>query len=211
MMSYHDTRLKQDKRRTTLWKALWKYYFQKIVRPTDVVLEMGCGYGDFINAVVAQKRIACDVWPAFLEFLADEVEGHISNLTNLNFVADNSLDFVFASNLLEHLAREHAQELLITLRSKLKAGGQICFIQPNFRYCYDSYFDDYTHISVFSHVSLADLVKTCGYQLIEVKPRFLPLTLQSRLPVIPILIWAYLKSPIKPFGKQMLIRAGRQD
>ena len=38
-------------------------------------------------------------------------------------------------------------------------------------------------------------------------PRFLPLTVKSRLPVSPLLIRAYLASPFKPWGKQMLVRA----
>jgi hypothetical protein len=44
-------------------------------------------------------------------------------------------------------------------------------------------------------------------QVIETRPRFLPLTIKSRLPVHPALIAAYLKSPIKPLAKQMSLRA----
>ena len=39
------------------------------------------------------------------------------------------------------------------------------------------------------------------------RSRFLPLTVKSRLPVSPLLIRAYLASPVKPMGKQMLLRA----
>jgi hypothetical protein len=73
---------------------------------------------------------------------------------------------------------------------------------------YREYFDDYTHVSVFSHVSLADFLRVNGFDLLEIRPRFLPLTVKSRLPVLPWLIKAYLASPIKPMAKQMLIRAG---
>ena len=38
-------------------------------------------------------------------------------------------------------------------------------------------------------------------------PRFLPLTVKSRLPVWPPLIGLYLNSPFKPMGKQMFVRA----
>ncbi len=40
-----------------------------------------------------------------------------------------------------------------------------------------------------------------------IKPRFLPLTVKSQLPVSPWLVRAYLPSPIKFLGKQMLISA----
>jgi len=62
---YHDTRLAHDPKRDTVWKALWRYYFRHRVRSSDTVLDLGCGYGDFINNVVAQRRIALDLWPGF--------------------------------------------------------------------------------------------------------------------------------------------------
>jgi hypothetical protein len=43
--------------------------------------------------------------------------------------------------------------------------------------------------------------------VIEVRPRFLPLTVKSRLPAWPILVWMYLNLPVKPLGKQMLLVA----
>ena len=56
-------------------------------------------------------------------------------------------------------------------------------LQPNYRYAYREYFDDYTHVAVYSHISLADFLVANGWEVIEVQPRFLPLTVKSRLPV----------------------------
>jgi hypothetical protein len=94
------------------------------------------------------------------------------------------------------------------LRRKLASGGTLNILQPNYRYAYREYFDDYTHVSVFSHISLTDFLRANGFDVLEISPRFLPLTVKSRLPVSPWLIRAYLASPIKPLAKQMLIRAG---
>ncbi len=80
-------------------------------------------------------------------------------------------------------------------------------MQPNYRYAYREYWDDYMHVVAYSHVSLADFLAANGYQALDVVPRFMPLTVTSRLPVSPWLIGAYLASPIKPLGKQMLVRA----
>ena len=85
--------------------------------------------------------------------------------------------------------------------------GTINILQPNYRYAFREYFDDYTHIAVYSHISLADFLTANGFDVIDVQPRFLPLTVKSRLPVFPPLIAAYLMSPVKPMGKQMLVRA----
>ena len=80
-------------------------------------------------------------------------------------------------------------------------------MQPNYRYAYREYFDDYTHVSVYSHVSLTDFLLANDFEIIEVRPRFMPLTIKLNLPVWPILIRMYLRSPIKPLGKQMLVTA----
>ena len=80
-------------------------------------------------------------------------------------------------------------------------------LQPNYRYCYAEYFDDYTRVTPWSHSSIADFLRANGYEVMETRPRFLPLTVKSRLPVWGPLIGAYLLSPVKPMGKQMLISA----
>jgi hypothetical protein len=81
-------------------------------------------------------------------------------------------------------------------------------VQPNYSYAYREYFDDYTHISIYSHISLCELLQAEGYEIIRCVPRFLPLTIKkSGLVISPALIWLYLHSPVKPFGKQMLVLA----
>ena len=80
-------------------------------------------------------------------------------------------------------------------------------MQPNYRYAYREYFDDFDHKSIYSHVSMTDYLVANGYEVLLVEPRFMPLSVKSRLPVKPFLIWAWLVSPFKPIGKQMLIRA----
>jgi hypothetical protein len=51
------------------------------------------------------------------------------------------------------------------------------------------------------------LLTAHGWEVLEVHPRFLPLSVKSRLPTWPILIGIYLRLPFKPLGKQMLIVA----
>ena len=205
---YHESRLTHDPRRTVLWEALWRYYFRALIPPGACVLDMGCGYGDFINSVVgARRRIALDAWPEFPRYLAPGVEAHVGSVTELGFLGDGSVDFAFASNLFEHLPQAAFAAVLEQLRAKLAEGGVLTVLQPNYRYAYAEYFDDYTHVTVYSHVSLADFLAVNGYEVIEVRPRFLPLTVKSRLPVSPALIRAYLRSPVRPLGKQMLLRA----
>jgi SAM-dependent methyltransferase len=204
---YHQSRLAPDPKRAAVWGALWRYYFRRLIPPDACVLDMGCGYGDFINNVVARRRIAIDVWPEFARHLVPGVEPHVGSVTDLSFLADGSVDLAFSSNVFEHLPQADLVSVLAQLRRKLSANGTLVILQPNYRYAFREYFDDYTHITVYSHISLSDLLVANNYEVVEAHPRFLPLTVKSRLPVWPILIAAYLASPLRPLGKQMLIRA----
>ena len=204
---YHDTRLAHDPKRARLWGALWRYFFSKRVRPDDVVLDLGAGYGDFINSVTARRRIAVDVWPGCADHAAPGVEVIIGPADQLDSLADGSVDYVFASNLFEHLPQEQFASALRALRRVMSPRGTLTMLQPNYRYAYREYFDDYTHVAVYSHVSLADFLEAQGWVVDEIRPRFMPLTVKSRLPAWDFLIGAYIASPFKPMGKQMLLVA----
>ena len=206
-MSYHDSRLVKDERRSTVWRALWRNYFRHRIAADDCVLDLGCGYGEFINNVTARRRIGLDAWDGIRRHLDPSVEAIVGSVTDLGGVADRSVDFAFASNLFEHISQSDFAKVLAALKSKLSAKGTLTILQPNYRYAYREYFDDYTHVSIYSHVSLADFLAANGYEVMEVRPRFLPLTVKSRLPVSPFLIGLYLASPFKPMGKQMLLVA----
>lgn len=206
--SYHDTRFTFDKRRELVWQILCESYFNNLMGPDSHVLELGTGYGHFINNVRCQKKTAVDQWDGMLEYLRPGVAGRVGSVTNLGFLADHSVDVAFASNLFEHLTQADFAETLTELRRVLKSGGSLIILQPNYRLAYREYFDDYTHCSVFSDVSLCDFLETNGFMIVQSVPRFLPFSIKaSKGPVRPWLIKLYLASPWKPLAKQMLIRA----
>ena len=172
------------------------------------MLDLGCGYGDFINNVVAAPAHRARPLAGLRATSASSVSSRSSaRVTDLSAIADGSVDFAFASNLFEHVTQQEFAETLASLRAKLSPSGTLTILQPNYRYAYREYFDDYTHVSIYSHVSLCDFLAANGFEPIEVRPRFLPLTVKSRLPTWAPLIGLYLRSPLKPLGKQMLVRA----
>jgi SAM-dependent methyltransferase len=204
---YHEVRLPHDPAREVLWRTLWKYYFRQFIGPDDCVLDIGCGHGAFINSVVARKRIGLDCWPDFPSYLEAGVEPIVGSAVKVGELVKDAVDFAFASNVFEHLTQPDLITLLSGVRKILSPRGTLNIVQPNFRYAYREYFDDYTHVAIYTDVSLCDVLRVSGFDIIEVKPRFLPLSIKSRLPVRESLIRAYLASPIKLMGKQMLIRA----
>jgi SAM-dependent methyltransferase len=147
-VGYHAARLPADPRRDIVWHALWRFHFNRLVRGDDTVLDLGCGYGNFINQVVARRRIAIDSWPDFPDFLAPGVEAVVGSVTELGFLPDGGVDFAFASNLFEHIPQSAFTLVLDALRGKLSARGTLTILQPNYRYAYREYFDDYTHVAI---------------------------------------------------------------
>jgi len=205
--AYFETRLPYDNRREILWRSLHRFYFRRLISPSATVIDLGCGYGHFINNATARRRIAVDLWSEAAKFLDPAVEFHRGSITDLSFLEDGALDVAFASNVFEHLSQSESRSVLTQLAAKLRPGGRLIVVQPNYRYAYREYFDDYTHVSVHSHVSFCDFLAASHYVVTRCEPRFMPLTVKSRMPVIPWLVWAYLRSPFKPWGKQMLLVA----
>jgi SAM-dependent methyltransferase len=126
----------------------------------------------------------------------------------LESLGASSFDVVLASNILEHFSPSEIGPVVDGVRTALRPGGRFVIIQPNFRYAWKQYFDDYTHRSVFTDVSLPALLRAHGFGIVAVKPRFLPYSLKgARVPITPFLVNAYLRSPLKPMAGQMLVVA----
>jgi ubiquinone/menaquinone biosynthesis C-methylase UbiE len=207
--TYHETRFTADPRRRVLWRTLVDCVFQKQIPPDATVLELGAGYGDFINSVKAKRRIAVDCWDGMTAHLEPGVEGLVTSVTQLDGVADDSVDYVFSSNCFEHISQKDLVDCLAQLQRKMKRGATLTIVQPNFKYAFREYFDDYTHVAIYTERSLCDLLAANGFQITRCEPRFLPLTIKTGAPVHPLLIRLYLASPFKPLVKQMLICATR--
>ena len=205
---YFATRFSYDPRRQQLWKVLCGY-LQPEIPPSSAVLELGGGYCDFFNQIQAADKHVIDLSPGVSEFAAEGVVTYVEPCSKLDNFPAERFDTVFASNLFEHLTRE---ELLITLSGILRIlrpGGKLLIIQPNFRYAYKGYFDDYTHIGIFTHISLADLLTACGFRIDTVVSRFLPCSLGGRAPKWPWLLRLYLSLPYRPMAAQMYIACSK--
>lgn len=202
--NYHKTRFKFDPGRLKVWRAITEY-LQPFIGRDKTVLDLGCGYGDFINQIQAKKKYGLDLGPDVKDHIGKDVQFINKPSTSLEDIGANTLDTVFSSNLLEHLDREVIDKTMQGVKRCMKNGGTLILVGPNFRYAYKSYFDDYTHKTIFTHVSLSDLMQEYGFKPIKIMPKFLPLTLKSRLPKSYYLTKLYLHSPIKPMGGQMLL------
>lgn len=203
---YFETRLKQDASRAKVWEHLCAYLGRFVPADADV-LELGAGWCDFSNQVKARRVVAMDLDATVHKAAAEHVESVVGDCTDLSRFEDNSFDVVFASNLLEHLQRDQSDALLAHARRVLRPGGRIILMQPNFRLNPGRYFDDFTHVAIFTDQSLSDYLVAQGWSIEKVLPRFMPLTLKSRGSKLTFVVPWYLRSPIKPLAGQMLLVA----
>lgn len=207
---YYAKRYRPTDRRDAVWREIVDYLQPRFFPRDATVLDLAAGYCCFINHVDARERHALDISGAAEKYAGPGVIAHTRNCTDLSPFPDGSVDVVFASNLFEHLERADLERTLAEVRRILAPQGRLIAMQPNFRYAYREYFDDYTHIQIFTDRSLADLFAVCGLPAIHVQPRFMPFSFGSRLPAHPLLVRAYLRSPWKFRGGQMLIVAGHE-
>jgi len=203
-----DERSREAKQR--IWKVLVRSCFQKWVAPAAVVLDLGCGFGEFLNHVRCARRIGIDVNPDAAKHLEAGIEYHAGDVRNLPQLPDGSVDVVFTSNLMEHLpSKDDVAKMVREARRVLKSGGQLIALGPNLRYLAGEYWDFWDHLTPITDRSLAELLGSLDLNVVEQRARFLPYTTRSRLPQAPWLVWLYLKLPfVWPlFGRQFLLRA----
>lgn len=208
--AYHDVHLTEHPARQGVWRVITDYLAPWIPANADV-LEIGAGHCHWINAVRASTRLAVDLWPEVGRFAAAGVETRVMDAArDLRSLPAGHFDVVLASNVLEHFEPDVANRIAADVAALLKPGGRFLIIQPNYRYAYRNYFDDYTHRAVFTHVSLANMLRSHGFSIAVSKPRFLPYSMRNVRGSVPAwLVRAYLHSPVKPGAGQMLIVATR--
>lgn len=205
--TYLDTRFSPDPRRDRAWKPVVTYLSRFWDGATADILDVGAGYCSFINLAEGRRRVAVDIHDRLGQYAGRDVEHAVASATDLSVFPSESFDIVFASNLLEHLPRESIHAALSEFRRVLRFRGRVILLQPNYRLCAKHYYDDYTHVTPLSDRSLADLVVVAGFGELDMQPRFLPLTVKSRVGSLSFLIPLYLRLPWRPFAGQMLLVA----
>jgi ubiquinone/menaquinone biosynthesis C-methylase UbiE len=205
-----DEASREQKQR--LWKAIVESYFQRFIAPADAVLDMGCGFGEFLNHVRCARRIGIDLNPEAPKYLDKAVEFHAGDVCDLKMVPDATVNLVFTSNLMEHLpSKEAALRMLGEARRVLKPGGQFIAMGPNLRFLPGEYWDFWDHLLPITDRSLAEALGSLDFKIVEQRARFLPYTTRSALPQAPWLVRLYLNLPFAwcLFGRQFLLRAAK--
>ena len=196
--------------KAAIWKVLVESFFQRWVKPNDIVLDLGCGFGEFLTHLQCARKIGVDLNEEPSGRLAQDIEFHAGDVCNLGFLADAGVNVVFTSNLMEHLPDKVAVEKMLSeARRVLAPGGHFIAMGPNLRYLPGRYWDFWDHLVPITDSSLVEALELSGFNICDRIPRFMPYTTCSPMPQSPALVRWYLRlRPVwKLLGRQFLIRA----
>jgi len=199
---------RSEQYRNDVWKILCTEYFNMFVSPNAHVLDLGSGWGEFINNIEAAKKYAMDLNPDAGQRLSGDTYFLHQDCSQEWRIQQDSLDVVFTSNFLEHLPdKEHVERTIAEAYRCLKYDGLIICLGPNIKYIPGAYWDFWDHFVPLTELSLSEVLKLKGFSIQLSKPRFLPYSMsKGRTPPLR-LVKLYMKLPIlwPLFGKQFLV------
>ena len=149
--------------------ALRAEKFQRHLRASDVVVELGVGAGWNLGALKCARRIGCDT----SEFLADRVKTlGVEFVSDLSAVPDSIADAAICHHTLEHLLEPSAT--MKQLARVLKPGGKLILHVPWDR---ERRFANYRadepnhHLYTWNAQNLGNLVSVLGFKVESVGVR----------------------------------------
>jgi SAM-dependent methyltransferase len=197
--------------RQLVWQVLVRYFAQWV--PAEAtVLDLGCGYCEFINNVQASRKLAMDLNPEAKNRARQDVEVIQQDCSETWPLGESILDAVFTSNFFEHLpTKAHLERTLREVFRALKPGGRLIAMGPNIKYVLGLYWDFWDHYLPLTELSLMEVLRNTGYEIDYSVDRFLPFTMSGRreYPVWTLQMYLHLPFAWRLFGKQFLVVAKR--
>ena len=140
------------------------------------MLEPGCGRGEFLKNFknLGLDVVGLDISEESLNY-GNDFEVKICNVEKEKLpFDDNTFDVVYSKSFIEHLY--YPEKYLEEAYRVLKPGGILITLVPDWESNFRTYFDDFTHRSPFTYISLKDVYLMNGFKNVKVfKFRQLPL------------------------------------
>ena len=196
--------------RDRVWKVLTRNFLQAYVPKEGAVLDLGCGWGEFVNNIEARIKYGMDLNPESARKLSPDVTFLCQDCSQRWGLPDSTLDIVFSSNFFEHLpSKESLRDTMLEARRCLKPAGRLICVGPNIRYLRGAYWDFWDHHLPLTDRSLSELLEVVGFRILTRRARFLPYSMSQGFAPPVAFLAAYLRLgflwPL--FGKQFLIVA----
>lgn len=196
--------------RGKVWDVLAPWLSRYLPDSCEAALDLGCGYGEWINRLPAKHRHAMDLNADARSRLAPGVHFHEQDCTATWPIAPGSLDAVVTSNFFEHLPNKDAlRATLLQARRALRPGGRLIAMGPNIRHLPGRYWDFIDHHVALTDASLGEALRLAGFIVTQSIPRFLPYSMVGgpRYPLVLLQLYLALRPAWALFGRQFLLVA----
>jgi len=196
--------------RRRVWEVLVPHFFQQFVPSSAAILDLGCGYGEFINVVQARTRFGMDMNPNSKTHLSTGVQFFQQDCSKRWPLRDGELDVVFTSNFFEHLPdKETLSRTLEEAFRCLKPQGKLIALGPNIKFTHGRYWDFWDHYLPLTELSLTEGLRTRGFTIESCRSRFLPYTMVGGRQFPLWMVKIYVRFPLlwRIAGQQFLVVA----
>jgi 2-polyprenyl-3-methyl-5-hydroxy-6-metoxy-1,4-benzoquinol methylase len=165
------------------YRASCNYFWEELepLLPEDRdsrILEVGTGFGHFLRYLADegyQRVTGIDI----SEELMKGVRARLAHRVEKLEVADaldhlpattGSYDCIVMLDMIEHVSKSCAQDLLVASHRALKPGGQLILRTPNMANLLGSYslYMDHTHLHGYTEWSLLQILEQAGFEQAEV-------------------------------------------
>ena len=139
--------------------------FQSEIRPTDDVLDFGCGSGFLLKGLTCASRSGIEINPAAVPVAR---QNGVTVYTSVEDAPDAAFDVIVSNHALEHTLRP--LDNLKLLRTKLKVGGKLVLVVPceGLSNAYKPG-DINNHLYTWNPMTLGNLVTEAGFEVRESK------------------------------------------
>lgn len=143
------------------------------------ILEIGPGYGFFINTLIKEgfsNIEAVDLIPELVDYLAKRYNIKVYNSDIMNFFRmnklDNTYDVIVAFDVIEHLRKDEILEILDYINKALKPNGLFIMRVPYGGSLAGLYirYSGFTHETAFTELSVNEIFGVSGFKNITVIP-----------------------------------------
>lgn len=144
------------------------FKFEKHIKPSDTVLDFGCGGGFLLKNINCKEKIGVEINDTAREYCT--LIHNIKCFKTITEIPDNSIDVIISNHCLEHTTDPYS--ILTEMIKKIKPKGKIVIVVP-----IDSYKqrwqpgDVNMHLFSFSPMNIGNLFSLCGLQ--EVKTTYI--------------------------------------
>ena len=175
---------------------IWAGKFNQMLTGKEVVLDLGCSTGHFINQVKERTRkiYGSDLNLKEVEFCKETLKLDVSNEPLEKRFKDGTFDYISMIFVLEHIAEP--QEFLLKIKKLLNPEGKLVILVPNIQDALVNFYDlpefrDFyfcmEHLFYFNPETLGRLFNEVGMESdIEVIQEY---------PITNHLNWAYYRKP----------------